>query len=273
MLSYATAARERRRPATMVRSLAATPARRPAQGSGPGVDFSAVRIFPLPGADAGVRAMEARRRLQMPDSGIGPQSGTGPVTTPGSPPGATLPAAPTYGATPMDTRPPAPTLALSGVGSYADGTESRETITYTVTIPAGAKHKDYCLVQWVKGYARSGSGAYFIADLYGAEKDINFPDWTIDSADPDPIYWSDKLARWNYDTKGQTFTATDSPGPALDSEKGAEYALNFKVAVYETAKVPKTTTGSISTTPVTGFEPWSYSVLVSKAGKFTHPKI
>lgn len=173
----------------------------------------------------------------------------------------------------MDAAPKIPMLSLSGTGSYADSTESHEKITYTVDVPAGANAKDYCLVQWTKGYAKDGDGKYFKTTDYGKTGDWNYADWVIDSVDPDPIYWSDASARWNYNLSGDKFTATDDPGPALSSEKGAVYAAKFKVAVYETAKVPTTTTGTISTAALSDFKFWDYSVTVGKDGKFTHPAV
>jgi hypothetical protein len=166
-----------------------------------------------------------------------------------------------------------PKLSLSGIDSYSDNGASHEKITYTVDVPTGANVKDYCLVQWTKGYAKKGDGKFFKSTDYGATRDWNYADWVIDSVDPDPIYWSNSASRWNYNVSGNQFAATDDPGPALSSEKGAIYAAQFKVAVYETAKVPLTTTGTISTTPVTAYEYWNYSVNVGTDGKFTHPKI
>jgi hypothetical protein len=166
-----------------------------------------------------------------------------------------------------------PTLGLSGVDAYSGTAESHEKITYAVDVPSGTDAKDYCLVQWTKGFAKNGSGAFFKSTVYGKDKDWNDADWVIDSVDEDPIYWSDSTARWNYNLSGNKFTATDDPGPALTSEKGAVYAAQFKVAVYETAKVPTTTTGTIATTPLTAFQFWNYSVVVDKDGKFTHPKL
>jgi hypothetical protein len=167
-----------------------------------------------------------------------------------------------------------PSLSLSGVGTYKDeGGESHEKITYTVDVPSGQTHSDYCLVQWFKGSMKNGDGSFFRAKLYGSVKEINAADWQIDSTDADPIYWSTDKARWNYNSSGNKFTATDDPGPALSSEKGAVYALQFKVAVYKTADVPTTTTGTISTAALTSFEYWNYSVVVDKDGKFTHPRL
>lgn len=166
-----------------------------------------------------------------------------------------------------------PTLSLSGVGSYSDNSASHEKITYTVNVPTGINVKKYCLVQWTKGYAKQGDGTYFKTTVYGTTRDWNDPNWVIDSVDKDPIYWSNSSARWNYNKTGNQFTATDDPGPALSSEKGAVYAAQFKVAVYKTAKVPTTTSGTISTTPVTSFKFWNYSVKVGSDGKFSHPRI
>lgn len=165
-----------------------------------------------------------------------------------------------------------PTLSMSGVGTYADGTESHEKVGYEATVPVG-QPKDYCLVQWTKGFAKKGDGTFFKTTDYGNTRDWNYSDWVIDSLDKDPIYWSNATARWNYSLSGKKFTATDDPGPALTSEKGATYAARFKMAIYETAKVPKTTTGSIAAKPVTGFKFWDYSVQVDDKGKFTHPKL
>ena len=173
----------------------------------------------------------------------------------------------------MDTAPKIPTLSLSGVDTYTDTTVSHEKITYTVDVPSGANPKDYCLVQWTKGYAKQGDGSYFKTTDYGNTRDWNYADWVIDSVDPDPIYWSDDKARWRYDLSGNKFTATDDAGQAASSEKGAVYAAKFKVAVYETAKVPTTTTGTISTTPLTDFKFWNYSTVVAQDGTFTHPAL
>lgn len=166
-----------------------------------------------------------------------------------------------------------PTLSLSGVDSYSDNSESHETITYTVNVPTGIDVKKYCLVQWTKGYAKQGDGTYFKTTVYGTTRDWNDATWVIDSVDKDPIYWSSSSGRWNYNKSGNTFTATDDPGPALSSETEATYAAQFKVAVYETDKVPTTTTGTIATSPVTGFQYWNYSVKVDKHGKFSHSKL
>jgi hypothetical protein len=209
-----------------------------------------MRVLPLAGEDA---APAAVRPKVSDDAGGGG----------GSPADAGAPAAPAK-----------PTLALSGVGSYVDGTESHEKITYTVNVPAGQTPGDYCLVQEMKGSAKTGSGSYFKIPLYGSpSKDWNLPDWGVDSIDADPIYWSNSSGRWNYTLSGQKFTATDDPGPALDSEKGAVYAIKFRVAVYKTADVPTTTTGAVGATAVSPMEFWDYSVKVGTDGKFTHPAI
>ena len=168
--------------------------------------------------------------------------------------------------------PSAPTLSLSG-DTYTDSaTESHKKIKFTATIPAGKDVKDYALVNKLKGSQKSGPSAYFKVKMYGSTVDFNFPSWQVDSVDPDPVYWSDSSARWNYTAESSGFTATDDPGPALSSEKGAVYAVNFNVGLYKLADLPVTTSGTISATPLAE-QPWQYSVKVGSDGSFSHPSI
>lgn len=165
-----------------------------------------------------------------------------------------------------------PSLALAN-DSYTDtATESRKNIRFNVTVPSGLAAGDYALVNWVKGHMKDGSGNFFRVQMYGADVDANFSDFQVDSVDPDPVYWSDSSARWNYSAVSGGFFATDSPGPALSSETGAEYALNFRIGLYRLADVPTTTTGSMSASAIQ-ILPWQYSVKISAAGAFTHPSL
>ena len=70
--------------------------------------------------------------------------------------------------------------------------------------------KDYCLVNWNKGFYKKGDGTYYTATDYGNERDVNFASWQVDSVDVDPIYWSEPGKRWDYreDSK-RRFSATD----------------------------------------------------------------
>jgi hypothetical protein len=157
--------------------------------------------------------------------------------------------------------------------SYSDSaTESHKNIQFNVTVPKGLKPEDYALVNWVKGYMKQGNGRYFRAELYGTEVDVNYASYRVDSVDPDPVYWSDGT-RWNYDKSGkQHFSATDDPGPALNTETGADYNLNFKLQVYKLSDLPATTSGDLGGAESKAISTvfWNYKVKVSATGKFTH---
>jgi hypothetical protein len=164
-------------------------------------------------------------------------------------------------------------IALPG-NSYTDtAASSKKNITFSAYIPKGLKRGNYALVNWVKGHMKNGKGGYFNVKMYGKTVKANFGSYQVDSVDVDPIYWSKPGARWNFNKVGsRKFTATDSPGPALNTEIGAEYDLNFKLQVYRLSDLPKTSSGNLggaeSKAIATVF--WNYKVKVSKTGKFTH---
>lgn len=165
-----------------------------------------------------------------------------------------------------------PTLSVSG-DTYSDSaTESRKNIKFNVKLPTGADPKKYGLVNWIKGHMKKGDGNFFKVKMYGNTVDANFASSQVDSIDADPLYWSKSGSRWNYTTESDGFSATDSPGPALNTETGAEYALNFSIGLYNFADVPTTTTGTISATAIQSVG-WKYSVKVDSTGKFSHPSI
>jgi len=165
-----------------------------------------------------------------------------------------------------------PTLALAN-DTYNDSeTESHKKIKFDVTVPSDLTAKDYALVNHLKGFEKNGDGTFFKVKMYGNLVDFNFTSWQVDSVDEDPVYWSDSTARWNYTTTPGGFFATDDPGPALSSEKGAVYAVNFKIGLYKLADLPTTTSGTISATAIAE-KPWTYSVTVSDKGAFAHPSI
>jgi hypothetical protein len=172
---------------------------------------------------------------------------------------------------PAPSAPPAqPTLKVSN-DTYTDtAAASHKNIKFEATIPTSLTKTNYAFVNQLKGYEKSGSGSFFKVTMYGSLVDFNFPSWQVDSVDPDPVYWSDTSARWNYNTTPTGFTATDDPGPALSSEHGAKYAVHFKIGLYKLADLPTTTTGTISAKPIAE-QPWEYSVDVSSTGTFSHP--
>ena len=166
-------------------------------------------------------------------------------------------------------------ISFSG-NSYMDtATESHKRITFQVDVPQGLNREDYALVNWVKGYAKTGTGNFFVAELYGSDVDVNFANYQVDSLDTDPIYWSDADAgvRWNYRKEGsRRFTATDDPGGARSTQLGADFNLNFKLQVYRVADLPEATTGNLggaeSKAIATVF--WEYKTKVSATGEFSH---
>jgi hypothetical protein len=165
-----------------------------------------------------------------------------------------------------------PTLSKSNDTYDDSGGESRKRIRFDASIPVTHSVKDYAMVNWVKGFMKNGSGTYFKAKMYGSWVDSNYSSFKVDSVDADPIYGSDSSGRWNYHETVDGFYTTDNPGPALDTEHGAEYALKFQMGLYKLADVPTTTSGTISSTPL-AMVPWDYSVKVDNSGKFTHPSI
>ena len=164
-------------------------------------------------------------------------------------------------------------ISLSN-NTYNDtATESHKKIKFSVFVPKGLNMKDYCLVNWNKGFFMKGDGTYFQAKDYGALRDVNFASWQVDSVDKDPIYWSEPGLRWDYTkVNKRRFSATDDPGPARSSQVGTYRNLKFKLQVYRVKDVPLTTTGNLggaeSKAIATVF--WEYKVRVNAAGKFTH---
>lgn len=192
---------------------------------------------------------------------------------------AGAPARPAPAPAPAPAPTPAPAAAsasmtISGAGAtdYVDtAANSKKNVKYNVTWSGGAK-EDYVIVQWVKGFVKDSSGTFFKAQLYGSAADINFADYQIDSVDADPAYWSDTTGRWHYNVDGPNkFSATDRPVSLGAAEgKGAKARLDFKTGVYKTSDVPLTTTGTISSTPLSPLVPWSYYVTIVDRGGYDH---
>jgi hypothetical protein len=168
-----------------------------------------------------------------------------------------------------------PTLTVTGAGAgnYDDsGGESHKRVKYTVSVPLFVLSSSYCLVQEVEGFGADGRNGFFQVLRYGTTGIMYHPGWEVDSMDADPILGSTSDSRWNYERQWPTgFTHQDDPGPALSSEKGATYALRFRVGVYETDKVPARTSGPVGATPVGPLQYWNYSVVVGQDGRFSHP--
>jgi len=164
-------------------------------------------------------------------------------------------------------------ISLPG-NSYTDSAaKSEKNITFSAFVPKGLNRDKYAFVNWVKGYMKKGDGTFFQAKMYGINGNANWADYQVDSVDTDPIYWSTAGSRRNYNNVGsRRFTATDSPGPALNTEHGAEYKLNFKLQIYRVSDLPAATAGNLggkeSKAIATVY--WGYEVKVSAGGGFTH---
>jgi hypothetical protein len=245
-------------------------------------DFGGIRIFGDPHAaawlgggtlrvkhgeafedDAGQAADPELKRAAAPDDGGTRPANTGML----GPADAGVPVPTDAGTTAAK-----PTLAASN-DSYNDtASESHKKIRFDVTVPSGLTARDYALVNKVKGFFKDGAGKFFKVTMYEKTVDANYSDWMVDSVDKDPVYWSTAAARWNFTTTPTGFYATDNPGPALSTEKGAVYAEQYKMGLYKLSDLPAETTGTISATPLSEV-PWQYSVVVGSDGKFTHPAI
>jgi len=158
--------------------------------------------------------------------------------------------------------------------SYTDGANtSQKVIQFNVSIPRGLNLRDYALVQFVKGQIlRMPGPANPNARMYGVLVPLNFPNWQVDSVDPDPIYWSEPGTRWDYNTNGRTFSATDDVGRDNHVFNPGDSAdLDFKIGVYRISDLPATTTGNIGGAQPIVMRRWSFSVARDLAGNITHP--
>ena len=158
--------------------------------------------------------------------------------------------------------------------SYVDtSTESRKNIRHafspTPTGTAAADH--FCFVQRVKGFFRRADGSYFSVTMYGNTVPMNFADWVIDSLDDDPSYGSPPHNAHS-SAGGNVYYVSDSPGPALSSEIGCVYNVDFTIGIYCTNEVP---TSGCAAQPSTGTSfataTWDYKTTVTTNGTFTHP--
>jgi hypothetical protein len=156
--------------------------------------------------------------------------------------------------------------------TYVDGpADSRKKIRFNATT-LFREPTQFALVNWVKGSMRDGTGAPFTVQMYGATVAANFPSWQVDSVDADPVYWSSPAGRWNFNRSMTGFWATDNPGPALKTELGAVYDLNFRMGLYRLSDLPATTSGNVGGASALSEAPWRYSVKVDPVtGAFSHP--
>ncbi len=158
--------------------------------------------------------------------------------------------------------------------SYNDGANtSQKLIQFNVSVPRGINLRDYALVQFVKGQVlRMPGPANPNARMYGVVVPLNFPNWQVDSVDTDPIYWSEPGIRWDYNTNGRTFSATDDVGRDNHVFNPGDSAdLDFKIGVYRISDLPAATNGNIGGAQPIVMRRWSFSVRRDMAGNITHP--
>ena len=229
--------------------------------------FSRIPIVPSQSAAAGRAATACNSRLPKAAESLGapePDDNNRYSQSPGPVSGA----AATSGS---GSGPPSASLSVTSAGYVDSASASNKSVTFNATWSGGAQ-EDYILVQWLKGYIKKPDGTPYKVTMYGSEVDFNFADFQIDSVDADPAYWSAGGTRWNYTVgSGNTFSASDAPGPMFDTDgAGAKANLDFKIAVYKSADVPATTSGSIAATPVSSWHTWTYHVNVLGGGRFSH---
>ena len=191
-----------------------------------------------------------------------------PTPTPTPTPTPAVPTAPTASGQ------PAPTLALAN-DSYTDsGNTSHKKITFDVTVPIPLDEKKFALVNKIQGTGKLADGTFWKLYMYGSIVDANFPTTQVDSVDPDPVYWSKPISRWNYTSTAAGFSATDDPGPpGYTFAKGDATKFKFKMGVYGLSDLPITTTGSLSAKPLDEKD-WQYSVAADPvSGALSHPAL
>lgn len=153
---------------------------------------------------------------------------------------------------------------------YTDkGGTSRKIIKFNATIPKKKNKKDYVIVNWLKGYMKDEKGNPFKVWMYGNLVNFNFKKWQVDSVDKDPAYWSKGKTRWRYTSTKTGFFATDNPNPPYWKD-GVTCNVDFKVGLYKSKDVPKTTKGSMKASPIGSLLPWEFKATRTK-GKITHP--
>ena len=153
--------------------------------------------------------------------------------------------------------------------------ESHKVIRHQFSpTPAGDAANHFCFVQRLKGSFKYADGSYMlIGTMYGnSNVPCNFTNWVIDSVDDDPAYWSG-YPHYNHESAGgNVYYVEDDPGPALSTETGCVYNVDFTIGTYCTNEVPA---NGCAAQPSTGtpFDTaaWDYKVTVTTNGTFTHP--
>lgn len=149
---------------------------------------------------------------------------------------------------------------------------STKNVTFRFTMASGATATNCCLVNFRKGWVkRISNGAYARVRHCGATVNANFPNWTIDSVDNDPVYWSTSSSRWNYTNRGGgNYEATDAP----NTPAGYQRSYDFKMCLFKCSDVP-TTCSSVTASTLMGRAKscisWSAKVTHRSNGTITRP--
>lgn len=141
----------------------------------------------------------------------------------------------------------------------------------------GADPRQCVLVNWNKGckyeiYQDSVNFSMVVHHL-GGYHPWRFPTWSVDSWDPDPVFWSDRgPTRWNYTQEGNNiYYMEDRPGACGHPNV---HAVQFKTCIYCRNDVPATTdtAGSNISTPFECVE-WEDSSRWQDPSTVLHPSL
>lgn len=158
-------------------------------------------------------------------------------------------------------------IKLTNSGWDESGDPIRKNVKFTFKAKCGTE-KNCCFVNFRKGYVkRISDGAYGKVKHLGNVVDANFPNWTIDSVDADPVYWSDAASRWNFVkvSDGEYYT-TDAPSLS----KGYKRDYSFKMCIYNCKDVSSTAT-TLSFASALKCKSWDAKATFKMDGTITHP--
>ena len=146
------------------------------------------------------------------------------------------------------------------------GDPIRKKVKFEFKAKCGTE-KNCCFVNFRKGYnKRISDGKYAKVRHLGTVVDANFPDWTIDSVDADPVYWSNG-GRWNYVKVSEgVYYTTDAP----TVRKGYTRSYDFKMCIYNCKDVPSNAT-SLGFGKALKCIPWDAKATYKMDGTITYP--
>ena len=142
----------------------------------------------------------------------------------------------------------------------------------------GADPRECVLVNWNKGCKyeidQQGQVVFGMAVHHlGGFHPWCFPNWSVDSWDADPVFWSHRgPTRWNYTReRGNTYYMEDRPGACSHPRV---HAVQFRTCIYCQDNVPTTTdtTGSNIGAPLECVE-WEYLTRWRDPNTAEHPSL